>query len=98
MKITDIEAIHLRREDPNIGLFDGSYDDCVIRVPTDEGITGIGEVESLAPATQAVINAEPAHSHACGLASCCLAVIPCKPKSFGSSCIRQPITSDGGEL
>lgn len=67
MKITDIEAIHLRCEDPNIGLFDGSYDDCVIRVTTDEGITGIGEVESLAPAIQAVIYAEPAHNHACGL-------------------------------
>src|SRR5258708_32348985 len=67
MKITNIEAIHLRCEAPNIGLFDGSYDDCVIRVTTDEGITGIGEVESLAPAVQAIINAEPAHSHAYGL-------------------------------
>lgn len=67
MKITDIEAIHLRCEDPNIGLFDGSYDDCVIRVTTDENVTGIGEVESLAPAIQAVIRAEPAHNHAYGL-------------------------------
>ncbi len=67
MKITDIEATHLRCEDPNIGLFDGSYDDCVIRVTTDEGITGIAEVESLAPAIQAIINAEPAHCHAYGL-------------------------------
>jgi L-alanine-DL-glutamate epimerase-like enolase superfamily enzyme len=67
MKITDIEAIHLRCEDSNIGLFDGSYDDCVIRVTTDEEITGIGEAESLAPAIQAIINAEPAHNHACGL-------------------------------
>jgi len=67
MKITDIEAIHVRCEDPNIGLFDGSFDNCVIRVTTDENITGIGEVESLAPAIQAVINAEPAHNHAYGL-------------------------------
>src|SRR5256714_15604207 len=67
MKISDIEAIHLRVEDPNIGLFDGSYDDCVIRVSTDEGITGIGEVESLAPAIQAIIYAAPAHNHARGL-------------------------------
>jgi L-alanine-DL-glutamate epimerase-like enolase superfamily enzyme len=67
MKITDIEAIHLRCEDPNIDLFDGSFDDCVIRVTTDENITGIGEVESLAPAVQAIINAEPAHNHAYGL-------------------------------
>jgi L-rhamnonate dehydratase len=67
VKITDIEAIHVRCEDPNISLFDGSFDDCVIRVSTDENITGIGEVESLAPAIQAVINAEPAHNHAYGL-------------------------------
>src|SRR2546422_757531 len=66
MKITNIEAIHLRVEDPNIGLFDGSYDDCVIRVSTDEGIMGIGEVESLAPAIQAIVNAAPAHNHARG--------------------------------
>jgi L-rhamnonate dehydratase len=67
VKITDIEAIHVRFEDPNISLFDGSFDDCVIRVSTDENITGIGEVESLAPVIQAVINAEPAHNHAYGL-------------------------------
>jgi L-rhamnonate dehydratase len=67
VRITDIEAIHLRCEDPNIALFDGSYDDCVIRVSTDEGITGIGEVESLAPAIQAIVNSDHAHSHACGL-------------------------------
>jgi L-rhamnonate dehydratase len=67
VKITDIEAIHVRCEDPNISLFDGSFDDCIIRVSTDENITGIGEVESLAPAIQAVINAEPAHNHAWGL-------------------------------
>jgi L-rhamnonate dehydratase len=36
-------------------------------VTTDEDMTGIAEVESLAPAIQAVINAEPAHNHACGL-------------------------------
>lgn len=67
MKIADIEAIHVRCEDPNIGLFDGSYDDCVMRVTTDDNVTGIGEVESLAPAIQAVIHAEPAHNHAYGL-------------------------------
>ena len=47
MKITDVQAIHVRVEDPNIGIFDGSYDDCLIFIQTDEGVTGIGEVESL---------------------------------------------------
>jgi L-rhamnonate dehydratase len=64
VKITDIEAIHMRVEDPNIGIFDGSYDNCVLIIHTDEGITGIGETESLAPAIQAIVNGPSAHSHA----------------------------------
>jgi L-alanine-DL-glutamate epimerase-like enolase superfamily enzyme len=82
MKITGIEAIHLRVEDPNIGLFDGSYDDCVIRVSTDSGITGIGEVESLAPAIQAIVNAAPAHNHARGLRELLLGRDPSKPEEL----------------
>jgi L-rhamnonate dehydratase len=64
MKITEVEAIHLRVEDPNIGLFDGSYDDCLLVVHTDEGITGIGETESLAPAIQGLVRGPSAHIHA----------------------------------
>ncbi len=64
MNITGIEAIHLRVEDPNIALFDGSYDDCVILIRTDEGLVGIGETESFSPAIQALINGPSAHSHA----------------------------------
>ena len=82
MKITAIEAIHLRVEDPNIGLFDGSYDDCVIRVRTDEGITGIGEVESLAPAIQALIYAAPAHNHARGLGELLIGRDPSNPEEL----------------
>jgi L-rhamnonate dehydratase len=82
MKITNIEAIHLRVEDPNIGLFDGSYDDCVIRVSTDEGLTGIGEVESLAPAIQAIINGPSAHNHARGLRELLLGRDPTRPQEL----------------
>ena len=64
MKITEVEAIHLRVEDPNIGLFDGSYDDCLLVVHTDEGITGIGETESLASAIQGLVRGPSAHIHA----------------------------------
>jgi len=82
MKITDIEAIHLRIEDPNVGLFDGSYDDCVIRVQTDEGITGIGEVESLAPAIQAIVYSKPAHNHARGLRELLVGRDPMQPQEL----------------
>lgn len=80
MKITDIEAIHLRIEDPNIGLFDGSYDDCVIVVRTDAGITGIGEVESLPSAIQGIVYAPPAHNHARGLRELLLGEDPTDPQ------------------
>jgi hypothetical protein len=56
MKIASIDAIHLRIEDPNIGLFDGSYDDCLIVVTADDGRQGIGEVESFSPAIVALID------------------------------------------
>jgi L-rhamnonate dehydratase len=82
VRITNIEAIHLRCEDPNIALFDGSYDDCVIRVSTDGGITGIGEVESLAPAVQAIINSDHAHNHACGLRKLLVGSDPAQPKEL----------------
>jgi len=82
VKITDIQAIHLRVEDPNIGLFDGSYDDCVIRVETDEGITGIGEVETLADAVQGIVYARPAHSKAWGLRELLLGKDPSNPRDL----------------
>lgn len=82
MKITNIEAIHLRVEDPNIGLFDGSYDDCVIVVQTDQGLTGLGETESLAPAIQAIINGPSAHSHARGLREVLVGCDPSHPQEL----------------
>jgi L-alanine-DL-glutamate epimerase-like enolase superfamily enzyme len=77
MKITKIESFHLRHEDPGISLFDGSYDDCVIRITTDNGLTGIGEVESFPPAIQALIHGPDAHNHARGLAGVLLGRDPC---------------------
>jgi L-alanine-DL-glutamate epimerase-like enolase superfamily enzyme len=68
MKIIKIESFHLRHEDPGISLFDGSYDDCVIRLTTDTGLAGIGEVESFPPAIQALLHGPDAHNHARGLA------------------------------
>ncbi|HOA72151.1 MAG TPA: mandelate racemase/muconate lactonizing enzyme family protein [Phycisphaerae bacterium] len=80
MRITNIQALHMRVEDPNIGLFDGSYDTCAIVVSTDEGITGIGEVESLPQAVQAIIHAMPAHNHARGLAELLIGEDPRDPE------------------
>ena len=79
MKITAIEAFHLRVEDPNIKLFDGSYDDCVVVVHTDEGLVGIGETESMAPAIQAIISGPSAHNHARSLSDILVGSDPADP-------------------
>jgi L-rhamnonate dehydratase len=79
MKITGVEAIHLRAEDPLIELFDGSYDDCVLVVTTDEGVTGIGETESMAPAIQAIVRGPSAHNHARSLSAVLVGADPSDP-------------------
>ncbi|MBA3841402.1 MAG: mandelate racemase/muconate lactonizing enzyme family protein [Actinobacteria bacterium] len=62
MKITDVEAIVLRQPALDGAIADGSQDDLVIRVHTDEGITGIGEVDSAPEAVQALIQAPGSHA------------------------------------
>ena len=79
MKITAIEAIHLRAEDPLIELFDGSYDDCVLVVHTDSGLTGVGETESMAPAIQAIVRGPSAHNHARSLSAVLVGADPSDP-------------------
>lgn len=79
MKITAVEAIHLRAEDPLIELFDGSYDDCVLVVHTDSELIGIGETESMAPAIQAIVRGPSAHNHARSLSAVLTGADPADP-------------------
>ncbi len=67
MKITDVEAIVLRQPVINEGIADGSQDDLVIRVQTDEGIVGIGEVDSSPEVCKAIVDARGSHKIALGL-------------------------------
>ena len=62
MKITDVEAVILRQPVLDDGIADGSQDDLVVLVHTDEGITGIGEVDSAPEAVRAMINAPGSHA------------------------------------
>ena len=57
MKITDVEAIVIRQASLDGAIADGSQDDLVVRVRTDEGIDGIGEVDSSPEVARAVIYA-----------------------------------------
>ncbi len=67
MRITGIEVVELRTPGWTADTFDGSYDDCVIRVSTDAGIEGIAEVDSVPAVIRAIVEAPSSHTHARGL-------------------------------
>jgi L-rhamnonate dehydratase len=67
MKITDVEAIVLRQPALDESIADGSQDDLVVRVHTDAGIVGVGEVDSAPEVVKAVIEAPASHAIASGL-------------------------------
>ena len=69
MKITRVEAIHLRLPDVNERC-DGSQETLVVKVHTDAGIVGVGEVDSSSHVAKAIIEAPLSHKICRGLAEC----------------------------
>ncbi|HVM69407.1 MAG TPA: mandelate racemase/muconate lactonizing enzyme family protein [Gaiellaceae bacterium] len=67
MRITDVEAIIVRQPEIDEGIADGSQDDLVVRVHTDEGLVGIGEVDSSPEVCKAIVDARGSHKIALGL-------------------------------
>jgi len=66
MRITDVEAIVLRL--PNVaGVCDGSQDAFVVRIHTDEGISGLGEGDSMPTVLKAAFDAPMSNSIGYGL-------------------------------
>jgi L-alanine-DL-glutamate epimerase-like enolase superfamily enzyme len=75
MKITEVEAIWLQL--PVVDeRCDGTQDTLVVRVHTDAGITGIGEVDSSPMVAKAIIEAPLSHAIARGLRQCVLGQNP----------------------
>ncbi len=66
MKITNVEGIILRLP-VRQAVADGTQDDLLIRIETDEGITGYGEVDTSPEVGKAVIAAEMSHGTCYGL-------------------------------
>ncbi len=67
MKITRVEAIYLRQ--PQVRkLCDSGQDALIVRVETDAGITGLGEVDSNPLAAKGAIEGPMSHTTATGLA------------------------------
>src|SRR3954462_13747069 len=69
MKITRVEAIHLRLPEVNERC-DGSQETLVVKVHTDGGVTGVGEVDSSSLVAKAIIEAPLSHKICRGLAEC----------------------------
>jgi L-rhamnonate dehydratase len=67
LKITNVEAIILRQPEMDVSKADGSQDALLIRIETDAGITGFGEVDSLPSVVKAIVDAPPSHAIASGL-------------------------------
>ena len=68
MRVTEVEAVLLRQPGAlDTTIADGSQDALIVRVHTDEGITGVGEIDSLPYVAKAVIDAPASHAIASGL-------------------------------
>jgi L-alanine-DL-glutamate epimerase-like enolase superfamily enzyme len=76
LRITNIETIALRVPGWEGHTFDGSYDNCVVIVHTDDGLQGIAEVDSVPAVIRAIIDAPRSHTHAMGLKSILIGADP----------------------
>ena len=87
MKITDVEAIILRQ--PEIqNIADASQVDLLIRISTDEGIVGIGEVDSASEAVKALVDASSSHAVATGLRELLIGEDPLQVESLWDKMYR----------
>src|SRR5262249_4628727 len=75
MKITRVEPIPLRLPDVNERC-DGSQETLVVKIHTDAGIIGVGEVDSSSHVARAIIEAPLSHKICRGLAECVLGQDP----------------------
>lgn len=67
MRITDIEAVVLRQENLSTDRADSSQDALIIKVHTDEGIVGYGEVDSFPEVAKAIVYAPKVLKYCTGL-------------------------------
>ena len=68
MKITKVEAIPIRQKGKIEAINDSSQDGIIIKVSTDAGIVGYGEVDSAPWVVKAIIESPASHRMAIGLA------------------------------
>ena len=67
MKITNVEALYLRLPTIDETRTDSSQDALIVRISTDAGIVGWGEVDGCPSVAKAVIEAPVSHTQVKGL-------------------------------
>jgi L-rhamnonate dehydratase len=78
MKITNVHAIILRLSEISSAA-DGTQDDLIISVETDEGITGYGEVDTAPLVGKAIVDSHMSHGTCYGLRE---VVVGCDPFDY----------------
>jgi L-rhamnonate dehydratase len=80
VRITGVEALLLRQPGAvDETISDGSQDALVVRVRTDEGLVGLGEVDSQPHVAKAIIDAPASHVMATGLGAIVTGLDPTDP-------------------
>lgn len=82
MKITDVTCVVLAVPDCQSDACDSAQDTIVVTVHTDEGITGIGEVDANPWIIKATIEAPGSHIMSLGLRELLLGQDPCQPAAL----------------
>lgn len=90
MKITDVEAIYVRSQYVKKQC-DSGQDALIVRVHTDEGISGIGEVDSAPLAAQGIILGPYSHSVTSGLKRLLIGEDPFETEYLWDKMFRQNI-------
>ena len=94
MKITGVEAIYLRQPEVKTQC-DSGQDALIVKVTTDAGITGIGEVDSSPMAVKGAIEGPFSHTTATGLREVVIGEDPLRRSTCGTRCTAP--TSMGAE-
>src|SRR3972149_2095818 len=82
MKITAVDCTVLVVPDCNTDACDSAQDTVVVKVHTDEGITGIGEVDTCPWAVKALIESPGSHIMSLGLTELLVGQDPSQPHAL----------------
>ena len=67
LKIISVEAVPLRVSRTDVEHLDGSQDDVIIRIESDTGVEGIGEVDASPEIVKSIVEAPASHAWSKGL-------------------------------